>query len=52
MACLPTAINALLLAVRFDARPDLVGNLCLVTSLLSPLSMLVVLAWRGATVVP
>lgn len=45
MACLPTAINALLLAVRYDARPDLVGAVCMVTTLLSPLSMLAVLAW-------
>ena len=47
MACLPTAINGLLLSVRFDARPDLLGAVIFITTLASPLAMLFVLAWLG-----
>ena len=47
-ACLPTAINALLLTVRFDARPNLLGGVILGTTLLSPLTISAVLLWLGA----
>ena len=42
-ACLPTAINYLLLAVRFDARPDLVGGIVLLSTLASPFTIALVL---------
>jgi malate permease and related proteins len=47
MGCLPTAINSVLLAVHFDASPDLVGGACLATTLLSPLALITALAWLG-----
>ena len=46
-ACLPTAINALLLSVRFNARPDLVGGIIFGSTLLSPLTITAVLVWIG-----
>ena len=42
-ACLPTAINYLLLAVRFDTRPDLVGGIVLLSTLISPFTIALVL---------
>ena len=47
-ACLPTAINFLLLSVRFNARPDLVGGVITGTTLLSPITVTAVLLWLGA----
>ncbi|MFH1566605.1 MAG: AEC family transporter, partial [Gemmatimonadota bacterium] len=46
-SCMPTAINGLLLAVRFQARPDLLGGILVGTTLLSPLAVTAVLAWLG-----
>lgn len=47
-ACLPTAINVLLLAVRFDTRPELLTGILLGSTLSSPLAIAAVLAWLGA----
>lgn len=46
-ACMPTAINFLLLSVRFDARPDLVGGAILGSTLLSPITVTALLLWLG-----
>jgi predicted permease len=46
-ACMPTAINALLLSVRFRTRPEVVGGIILGTSLLAPVAILAVLYWLG-----
>lgn len=42
-ACLPTAINYLLLSVRFDVRPDLVGGILFLSTLISPFTIALVL---------
>jgi predicted permease len=47
-SCLPTAINALILTVRFDARPDLLGGILIGSTLWSPLGLAAVLYWIGA----
>lgn len=47
-ACMPTAINFLLLSVRFNARPDFVGGVILGSTLLSPITVTAVLLWVGA----
>ena len=47
-SCLPTAINALILTVRFDARPDLLGGILIGSTLWSPLGLSAVLYWIGA----
>lgn len=47
MGCLPSTINSVLLAARFDTRPDFVGGACLLTTLLSPLPLLLALNWLG-----
>ena len=47
-ACLPTAINFLLLSMRFDARPDFVGGVIIGSTLLSPITVTAVLLWIGA----
>lgn len=44
-SCLPTAINALVLTTRFDARPDLLGGILIGSTLWSPISLLAVLHW-------
>ncbi len=44
-ACLPSAINTLLLAVRFDTRPELLGGILLGSTLSSPIAIAAVLAW-------
>ena len=44
-SCLPTAINALILTVRFDARPDLLGGILIGSTLWSPLVLSAVLYW-------
>ena len=46
-SCLPTAINALILTVRFDARPDLLGGILIGSTLWSPLGLSIVLYWIG-----
>ena len=46
-SCLPTAINALILTVRFDARPDLLGGILIGSTLISPLTLSAVLYWIG-----
>ncbi len=46
-SCLPTAINALVLTTRFDARPDLLGGILIGSTLWSPISLLAVLHWLG-----
>ena len=46
-SCLPTAINALVLTTRFDARPDLLGGILIGSTLWSPISLLAVLYWLG-----
>lgn len=46
-SCLPTAINALVLTTRFNARPDLLGGILIGSTLWSPLSLLAVLYWLG-----
>jgi predicted permease len=46
-SCLPTAINALVLTTRFDARPDLLGGILIGSTLWSPLNLLAVLHWTG-----
>ena len=46
-ACLPTAINALLLAVKFDARPNLVGAILVGCTLLSPITIGIALVCFG-----
>ncbi len=46
-SCLPTAINALILTVRFDARPDLLGGILIGSTLWSPLGLAAVLYWIG-----
>ncbi len=46
-SCLPTAINALILTVRFDARPDLLGGILIASTLCSPLGLAAVLYWIG-----
>ena len=46
-SCLPTAINALILTVRFDARPDLLGGILIGSTLWSPLGLSAVLYWIG-----
>lgn len=47
-SCLPTAINALILTVRFDARPDLLGGILIGSTLWSPLGLSIVLYWIGS----
>ena len=47
-SCLPTAINALILTVRFDARPDLLGGILIGSTLWSPLALSVMLYWIAA----
>ena len=47
-SCLPTAINALILTVRFDARPDLLGGILIGSTLWSPLGLAAALYWIGA----
>jgi predicted permease len=47
MGCLPCTINSVLLSLRFDARPDFVGGACLLTTLMSPVALLVALNWLG-----
>lgn len=47
-SCLPTAINALILTVRFDARPELLGGILIGSTLWSPLGLSAVLYWIGA----
>ncbi len=47
-ACLPTAINALLLSLRFNVRPDLVGGIIFGSTLLSPLTITAILLWIGS----
>lgn len=42
-SCLPTAINALILTVRFDARPDLLGGILIGSTLWSPFGLLILL---------
>lgn len=46
-SCLPTAVNCLLLAVKFDTRPDLVGAILVGTTFLSPLTIAVTLLLFG-----
>ncbi|MGY8827563.1 MAG: AEC family transporter [Candidatus Latescibacterota bacterium] len=46
-SCLPTAINALILTVRFDTRPDLLGGILIGSTLWSPLGLAAVLYWIG-----
>ena len=46
-SCLPTAINALILTVRFDARPDLLGGILIGSTLWSPLGLSILLYWIG-----
>ena len=46
-SCMPTAINGLLLAVRFPARPELLGGILVGTTLLSPLAVTLVLTFLG-----
>ena len=46
-SCLPTAINALLLSIRMDARSDLVGGIIFGTTLLSPIAITIILFWLG-----
>lgn len=47
MGCLPCTINSVLLSLRFDTRPDFVGGACLLTTLMSPVALLVALNWLG-----
>jgi hypothetical protein len=47
-SCLPTAINALILTVRFDARPDLLGGILIGSTLWSPFALTAVLHYIGA----
>ncbi len=47
MGCLPCTINSVLLSVRFESRPDFVGGACLLTTLLSPVALLLALTWLG-----
>ena len=46
-SCLPTAINALVLTTRFDARPELLGGILIGSTLWSPLNLMIVLYWVG-----
>ncbi len=46
-SCLPTAISALLLSVRLNARPDLVGGIIFGSILISPITITAVLFWIG-----
>lgn len=46
-SCMPTAINGLLLAVRFQARPELLGAILVGTTVLSPLAVTLVLSFLG-----
>jgi hypothetical protein len=42
-ACMPTAISVLLLSMRYDTRPDLVGGIIFGSTVLSPLTVLAML---------
>lgn len=44
-AAMPTAVMTTVLAVEYDARPDLVSGVVLATTLLSPLTVTPLLAW-------
>jgi predicted permease len=46
-SCLPTAINALVLTTRFNARPELLGGILIGSTLWSPLNLIAVLYWLG-----
>jgi len=46
-SCMPTAINGLLLAVRYGAHPELLGGILVGTTVLSPLTITAVLALFG-----
>ena len=46
-SCLPTAINALVLTTRFNARPELLGGILIGSTLWSPLNLMAVLYWLG-----
>jgi len=46
-SCLPTAINALVLTTRFNARPELLGGILVGSTLWSPLNLIAVLYWLG-----
>ncbi|MBB27949.1 MAG: hypothetical protein CME25_03500 [Gemmatimonadetes bacterium] len=46
-SCLPTAISMLLLSVRLDARPDLVGGIIFVSTLVSPIPIALLLFFLG-----
>jgi len=46
-SCLPTAINALVLTTRFNARPELLGGILIGSTLWSPLNLMIVLYWLG-----
>ena len=47
-SCLPPAIHALILTVRVDARPDLLGGILIGSTLWSPLALSVMLYWIAA----
>lgn len=47
-SCLPTAINALILTVRFDVRPDLLGGILIGSTLWSPITLSIVRYWIAA----
>lgn len=46
-SCLPSAINGLLLAVRFETRPELLGGILVGSTVLSPLAITLVLTLLG-----
>ena len=46
-SCLPTAINALVITTRFNARPELLGGILIGSTLWSPLNLMIVLYWLG-----
>jgi predicted permease len=46
-SCLPTAISMLLLSVRLDARPDLVGGIIFVSTMVSPIPIALLLLFLG-----
>ena len=46
-SCLPTAINALVITTRFNARPELLGGILIGSTLWSPLNLIIVLYWIG-----
>ena len=46
-SCLSTAINALVLTTRFNARPELLGGILIGSTLWSPLNLMAVLYWLG-----